>query len=59
MKFLYLLLIFVVTLQHSTGTHIRIKNNGYELVVVAIHESVKENAQMLTSLKVTHSSLKR
>ncbi|XP_052719264.1 calcium-activated chloride channel regulator 3A-1-like isoform X1 [Crassostrea angulata] len=58
MKFLYLLLIFVVTLQHSAGTHIRIKNNGYELVVVAIHESVKENAQMLTSLKkiITDSS---
>lgn len=52
MKFLYLLLIFVVTPPHSAGSHIRIKNNGYELVVVAIHESVKESPQMLTSLKV-------
>lgn len=54
MKFLYLILIFGVVLPYSAGTHIRIKNNGYELVVVAIHESVKENPQMLTSLKVIH-----
>lgn len=52
MKFLCLLCVFCLIPSLTPGTHIRINNNGYELVVVAIHDSVKENAQMLTGLKV-------
>ncbi|XP_078324949.1 calcium-activated chloride channel regulator 1-like isoform X1 [Crassostrea virginica] len=51
MKFLCLLCVFCLIPSLTPGTHIRINNNGYELVVVAIHDSVKENAQMLTALK--------
>ncbi|XP_062621959.1 calcium-activated chloride channel regulator 3A-1-like isoform X2 [Saccostrea cucullata] len=51
MDFLRFLCIFCVIVVHTAATHIRIRSNGYELVVVAIHDSVKESSQVLTNVK--------